>query len=198
MQPETPASQAASPESDPSLVRADADLLEPGEELMTVVHRHPIGIVMIYIEALVGIIAILALTMVLAPSFFQDLSGSAYWLFLAGVVVGVTLIALILFLATYIYRQCRLLVTDRSLIQIMQRGLFNRKVSRLSMSNVEDVNAETKGFLATIFGFGTLNVETAGEMENFTFPYCPKPNFYADRIIEARQAYARRRPEKNT
>lgn len=198
MQPETPAPQAASPETDPSLARADSDLLEPGEELVKVVHRHPIGIVFIYIETLIGVIAILALAMVLAPSFFQDLSGNAYWLFLAAVVFGATLIALILFLATYIYRQCRLLVTDRSLIQVMQRGLFNRKVSRLSMSNVEDVNAETKGFLATIFGYGTLNVETAGEMENFTFPYCPKPNYYADQIIEARQAYARRHSEENT
>ena len=28
-------------------------------------------------------------------------------------------------------------------------------------------------------------------MENFTFPYCPRPNYYADQIIEARQRYAR-------
>jgi hypothetical protein len=55
---------------------------------------------------------------------------------------------------------------------------------------VEDVSAEQKGFLPTFFNYGTLVVQTAGEMENFVFPYCPNPNKYADRILDARQAYA--------
>jgi hypothetical protein len=57
------------------------------------------------------------------------------------------------------------------------------------MANVEDVTAEQKGILATIFGYGTLMVQTAGERENFTFYYCPDPNTYASRIIEAHQTY---------
>jgi hypothetical protein len=44
--------------------------------------------------------------------------------------------------------------------------------------------------LQTIFNYGTLTVETAGEMRNFVFPYCPNPNKYADQILDARQAYA--------
>jgi len=175
----------------PQISKSDNDLLEPGEHIVTVVHRHPIGIIVIYLEALVGVIAIIALLMVLAPSFLDNLSGQAYNLFIAGVILAVALLALILFVATYIYRQSRLMVTDKSLVQIIQRGLFIRKVSRLSMSNVQDVAAEHKGFLATIFNFGTLTVQTAGEEDNFIFPYCPNPDFYADRILEARQAYAK-------
>jgi len=175
----------------PQISKSDNDLLEPGEHIVTVVHRHPIGIVIIYLEALVGVIAIIALLMVLAPSFLDNLSGQAYNLFIAGVILAVALLALILFVATYIYRQSRLMVTDKSLVQIIQRGLFIRKVSRLSMSNVQDVAAEHKGFLATIFNFGTLTVQTAGEEDNFIFPYCPNPDFYADKILEARQAFAK-------
>jgi hypothetical protein len=98
---------------------------------------------------------------------------------------------LILFTATYIYKQSRLLVTDKSLVQIIQKTLFNKKVSRLSMSNVEDVSEEQRGFLASFFNYGTLTVQTAGTEDNFVFSLCPNPAKLADRIIEARQAYAK-------
>jgi hypothetical protein len=40
--------------------------------------------------------------------------------------------------------------------------------------------------LATIFGFGTLNIETAGELPNFVFTYCPNPNLIAKELIDAK------------
>jgi len=154
-----------------------------------VVHRHPIGIIMIYIEALVGVGAVVALLILLSPSVLQNLSGQAYTLMMGIIILAIGLVAMILLLATYIYRQSRLVVSDKSLIQVIQRGLFIRKISRLSMSNVQDVQADHEGFLATIFNFGTLTVETAGEEDNFIFPLCPTPDTYADRVLEARQRY---------
>ena len=165
-------------------------MLEPGEHVVIVVHRHPIGIIAIYLEALVGAIAMVALVIALSPGFLNNLSGQAYTLMIAIVVIAVALLALILLVATYIYRQSHLIVSDRSLIQIVQKGLFIRKISRLSMSNVQDVTADHEGFLATIFNFGTLTIETAGEEDNFVFPWCPSPDVYAERILEARQRYA--------
>ena len=169
MPPENPAPAPATPPPAADLPlgvsKADCDLLETGEHVVTVVHRHPIGIIAIYVETFVGVAALVGLTMVLAPSFVSDLSGETYRLFLAGVVVGIMLLALILFVATYIYRQSRLIVSNKSLIQILQKGLFIRKISRLSMSNVQDVSAEHNGFLATIFGYGTFTVETAGDTD---------------------------------
>ena len=164
-------------------------MLEPGECVITVVHRHPIGIIAIYLVTLIGVIALIALVMFTGASFFSNLSPQAYRLFLAGVIVAITLLALVLFVATYIYRQSRLIVSDKSLVQIIQRGLFVRKVSRLSMSNVQDVSADHNGFLPTILGYGTLTVETAGEEDNFVFAYCPTPDTYAERILEAREKY---------
>ena len=116
---------------------------------------------------------------------------------MAIIVLGAVLIVLVLFTVTYIYRQSKLLVTDRSLVQIMQKSLFNKKVSRLSMSNVEDVSEEQRGILSSIFNYGTLMVQTAGTMENFIFTLCPNPSGLADRIIEARQDYARKIEEED-
>lgn len=141
--------------------------------------------------ATAAIVAILALVVALSPDTFNADSVNISPALSAIIVVGATLLVLILFTATYVYRQSRLLVTDRSLVQIIQKTLFNKKVSRLSMSNVEDVSEEQRGFLASFFNYGTLTVQTAGTEDNFVFTLCPNPTKLADRIIEARQAYAK-------
>ncbi len=170
---------------------ADSDLLEPGETVLTVVRRSIIGLVGIYAVAIVAVAAIVTLAVVLSPGTFKTSSTTISSSLTAVIAIAALLLALILFTATYVYRQSRLLVTDKSLVQILQKTLFIRKVSRLSMSNVEDVNEEQRGVLANIFGYGTLTVQTAGTEDNFIFSLCPNPARLADRIIEARQVYAR-------
>lgn len=175
----------------------DQDLLEPGEQVVVIVRKHPIGIIGIYVEALIGLLAVFGLLLAVAPDFFNGLSPQAYKILVVLIVFGLAVLIFFLFTATYVYRQSRLLVTDRSLVQILQKSLFIRKVSRLSMSNVEDVSAEERGILSTIFDYGTIIVQTAGTLDNFIFPYCPSPTKYADQIIEARQRYARSLEEEH-
>lgn len=186
---------AVPPQSPPPIAPAEA-MLDADEHVVTIVHRSFIGIVFIYLEALGAIAALLALAILAFPGIFSSLSANSNMLLALAAVFAIALIFLILFLATYIYRQSKLIVTDKNLIQILQRGLFVRKISRLSMSNVEDVTAEQKGILPTVFNYGTLTVQTAGEMENFVFPYCPNPNKYANSILDARQAYADRHKDE--
>jgi uncharacterized membrane protein YdbT with pleckstrin-like domain len=178
------------------LLSSEIALFNSDEHVVTVVHRSIIGLVYIYLFALAAVVALIALAVLAFPSIFSSLSDNSNMLVLAGTVFAVALIFFILFIATYIYRQNKLIVTDQNLIQILQGGLFARKVSRLSVSNVEDVSANQRGFLPTFFNYGTLVVQTAGEMENFIFPYCPNPNKFADQILDARQAYADRLKEE--
>jgi hypothetical protein len=168
---------------------AAADMLEAGESIITVVHRSIIGLIGIYLVAFVAVGAITTLVIVLSPDTFNTSSATISGELSAIILLSAILLVLILFTATYIYRQSRLLITDRSLVQILQKSLFIRKVSRLSMSDVEDVSAEHRGILPAIFGYGTLTVQTAGERENFEFSLCPTPEKYADQIIEARQKF---------
>ena len=172
-------------------------MLEPGENILTVVHRSVIGLVGIYLVAIVAVAAIFGLLLALSPGTFDTSSPTISGSLSAIIVLGAVLLVLILFTATYVYRQSRLLITDKSLVQIMQKTLFSRKVSRLSMSNVEDVNEEQRGIISSIFNYGTMTVQTAGTEDNFVFTLCPNPTKLADRIIEARQAYAEKLKEEN-
>jgi membrane protein YdbS with pleckstrin-like domain len=167
------------------------DMLEPDESVLTVVHRSAIGLLGIYLVAVIAVAAITTLVIILSPGTFDTSSQSISGALSAIIILSAILLVLILFTATYVYRQSRLLVTNKSLVQVMQRTLFIRKVSRLSMSNVEDVNEEQRGILASIFNYGTLTIQTAGTEDNFIFTLCPNPTQLADRIIEARQAYAK-------
>ncbi|MEO5627372.1 MAG: PH domain-containing protein [Candidatus Saccharimonadales bacterium] len=162
----------------------------PGENMLHVVHRSFVGLLLVYIQVGVGFIAGAVLLYFLTPVVFSDIETSRQNLY-ASVAVGLiaVLLWLVLLIYTYIYRQSKLIITDKNLTQVLQQGLFNRKVSELSMSNVEDVTANQRGVFASIFGYGNLNVETAGEQNNFNFKFCPKPNFYGRIILDARQAY---------
>ena len=174
-----------------SIAKSDEKLLEPGEKLVTIVRRHPIGIVGIYAEMGAGIAAVVAIVLLAIYSFFNNLSSSTKGLIAAGAVFVVAFLVIILLVSVYVYHQCRLVVTDKSVVQILQKALFNRKISRLSMSNVEDVNVTQQGILQTYFNYGTLVIQTAGEVDNFVFAYCPDPDNYANRILEARQQFVR-------
>lgn len=177
----------------PPIIVTDSTLrnmLEPGEQPLAVVHRHVIGIIGLYLGVLAGIIVIVIFFALVAPDLFDNLSKQSWRALLGGIVFAVAILTLFLFVATYVYRQSRLFITDRNLIQITQTSLFIRNVVRVSIANVEDVSAEQRGILATLFNYGNLLIQTAGARPNFTFKTCPDPNRYANRINEARQAYA--------
>ena len=69
------------------------------------------------------------------------------------------------------------------IIEVVQRGLFSRSVSQLSMARVQDVNATRRGLFATLLDYGNIEVETAGEIDNFVFNFAPHPQQLADECL---------------
>lgn len=160
--------------------------VDDDEKKLAEIHKHPLGIIFLYIQATIGLIVAILLAYILLPAVVTNTDDAFFYgnLFAA---VSVSLAFLVMLIATYIYRQNRLILTDRNLTQILQYGLFNRKVSQLNMTNVEDVTAIQNGILSTVFNVGTLKIETAGEQMNFNFSFCPNPGYYAKIILDARE-----------
>ena len=153
------------------------------------VRRHPIGLFFIYLQVLVG----LGLSFIIIFAFLPDLlqvfnisaslgGGIASFFAVLTSFLGV----IFLILATRIYHASQLIITTDNVTQILQVGLFHRKVSEVSMGNVEDVTAHQKGIFQTVFNYGRVHIETAGEQNNYDFIYCPNPNAYAKAIQDAR------------
>jgi hypothetical protein len=94
---------------------------------------------------------------------------------------------MIFVIATFLYWQTKIIITSENLIQVLQKDLLHSKTSRLALTDIEDVTAEQHGFLPTLFGYGSLAIETAGEQANFIFTFCPKPNLIAKELIDAKE-----------
>lgn len=152
------------------------------------IRRHPVGLVIIYIQFIFAISLSIGLLAILLPSFIG--SNNSASLFVGILTLLMTVLGIFfLILATSIYRRNQLIVTDLHVTEVQQIGLFNRKVSELSMANIEDVTASTHGLFSTMFNYGTLTVETANEQHNFVFKYCPNSNAYAKAIQDCRSTY---------
>lgn len=59
-------------------------------------------------------------------------------------------------------------VTEKRIIAVDQRNVFDRGVSNLRFDRIQDVTINVKGFIATMLNFGDIRVQTAGE-DNMDF-----------------------------
>ncbi|MEO8784900.1 MAG: PH domain-containing protein [Candidatus Saccharimonadales bacterium] len=213
MQPNTPT--ANSPQTDPTSSSQPVEsgqLLEPGqpvvepvtnrlqsktlegfdssESKLEEVHRSVAGLVVVYVEVMLGMVAGIVLLAFMIPVVLPNAQSSQVNMYLlsgVGILAVITWLALSVF--THIYKMSKLIISDENLTQIIQNGLFNRSVAELSLADVEDVSAHQNGIIASLFGYGQLEIQTAGASDNFVFKYCPRPNFYGKRILTARQSY---------
>lgn len=77
------------------------------------------------------------------------------------------------------------IVTNERILDIVQKGFFNRTTSELSLHKVQDITVKTHGFIQTMFDFGDVEIETAGAALNkFKFRQVPRPNLVKDRIMK--------------
>jgi len=75
------------------------------------------------------------------------------------------------------------IVTSNRIINIDQRGLFNREVSTLRIERIQDVTYEINGIIATVLGFGDVHVQTAGETDEFLIKGIKNPEYIKKKIL---------------
>lgn len=160
------------------------------------IRRHPIGLIGVHIMAGLMLLALAAVIFGVLPHVLTDVATSR--LLAVGTLVFVLAAALVfgfLAISHKIYWGNSWILTSDSLTQVTQASLFDRQSSQLSLGNLEDVTAEQNGVLAHMFNFGVLRVETAGERSKFVFRYCPNPNLYAQKVLEAREEFEQGKQE---
>ena len=76
------------------------------------------------------------------------------------------------------------IITSMRIVDIHQFGFFRRQVTSFLLSRVQDVTTDVEGFLPTLFGFGTLRVETAGDAsQHFSMTGIRNPETIRDLIL---------------
>lgn len=169
---------------------------DDNEVIVREIRKDPFGLFMIYFGGAMATF-VLFLVMVLGGSIFdtsQVTEGSG----VASESVNSVIIAIGFFLcvgavivtaiAAYLYRNNVVLVTSEKICQMLYISLFNRKISSLSIADVQDVTVKQSGIFAHIFDYGTLTIETAGEQSNYTFTFTPEPYEASKSLVGSHEA----------
>lgn len=162
---------------------------DQNEELVWEIRKHPFGLFLVYFTGLV-ITSIIFIFLVLVPSVFDrnflglgiELGAVRPVLIIIGFLM--TTFSLIgTAIGAYLYQANVVIVTSEKIAQLLYRTLFDRKISQLSIGDVQDVSVQQKGIFARMFNYGTLVVETAGEQNNYVFTFTPQPYETAKAIV---------------
>ena len=74
-------------------------------------------------------------------------------------------------------------ITSKRLIDIEQKGFFNREVSTLNFENIEDISVTIKGIIPTFLKFGEIRVQTAAESREFVMRMAKDPTEIKNTIL---------------
>lgn len=146
------------------------------ERLILFLRRHPFILVarwLIYIFLALVPVAIYLFLVNLQPQLlanniiyiFLFLLGSIYYLYLV----------LFMFSAFIDFYLDVWIVTDQRIINIEQKGLFNREIAEQGLDRIQDVSGVQKGIFQTFLSFGDVHIQTAGEAQKFIFRQIASP-----------------------
>lgn len=163
--------------------------MDANESIECVIRKHPIGLFLtyatgIFVSASVFVASFVAGIGISNTDMFGNVLGMP-----PGVIVisiGALLAAVVMFftyVAGYIYQHNMIIVTSDKIAQVLYKNLIDRKVSQLSVGEIQDVTVDQRGLLARFFNYGNLVIETAGEQNNYEFTFTPYPHKCAKDIV---------------
>lgn len=128
------------------------------EEVLLVFRKHPVvmrkGLIFGMAAWLVGPIYVMVLSL-LRPE--NPPSMALFGLCLLGSIV----LGILIFMPWYIsWYFSVFIVTNQRLLQITQKGLFNRSVVDMSLQQIQMINYQVAGLQETLLGFGTIMMQT--------------------------------------
>lgn len=108
------------------------------------------------------------------PSAFTTILSLFYYLL-------VTTVAFLNFITWYYNIS---LVTNKKIIDIDFSDLLYHNVAATKTEQIEDVDYTQSGFIRTLFNYGDVFLQTAGESRNFDFLAVPNPTLAIDIIVD--------------
>jgi hypothetical protein len=164
----------------PDKVNSQEDLVLVVREDLVIIATKAVGLFLVFL--------ILLASRTLLLGFLDKFGIAVFDLIFFGVNAMLILIFSIIFHNYYLSIQ---IVTSERIIDVDQRGLFNREVNTLSIGNIEDVSYKKSGFWGTLLDFGNVVVQTAGnsgegiggKINGFVFDNVPNPGYVSTAVM---------------
>lgn len=178
--------------------------LSEGEFVILEIKRHPIGLWIPIGMGVFVVICLMSMAMIY-PMWLSNQSMNAVEVSAfppAGLVILVTfllsgLVGLFTYLIVWVYLRNQFFLTNESVIQEIQNGVFARHEQTVSLGSVEDVSFVRNGVLQTMFDFGSIRLSTEGEETTYRFHYVQNPKQQTAILTNAVEAFKNGRPVKD-
>ncbi len=163
---------------------------DPDEKVIAIVRKHslvlmtPFVVLSLFILVVITLYALLDYLGAISNTFSNSIARGIFGL----LILYATLYSFTSWLIKYLDI---LILTNKHLVIIRQDGLFMRGVSVLDLGTIQDVATKQHGFIQTIFGFGKIDVQTAGEAPNFVYSGVANPISIQDAIMDAKEIYVK-------
>lgn len=176
-----------------SLLRYPNLPIHHGEYVIMALRRNTVGLLSIWLV----IVLLIVLTLAILPiySLNHDTIAAALGAnpnnLLSPVVLAVPLLFInSLFIlggliASNVYSQNRLYLTNENIINYKKIGLFSTQMQHLNLINVDDVSSKQQGILQHVLHYGTINISTSSEDTVYIFEYANNPERVVRIITDA-------------
>lgn len=128
------------------------------EEVLFVFRKHPVvmrkGLLLGLVALLIGPVVTMVLT------FARPNNPPTMTFFFLSIAVSFVIGLILMFPSWITWFYSVFIVTDQRMIQITQKGMFNRSVVDLGLNQIQMVNYEVAGLQQTLLGFGTIVMQT--------------------------------------
>ncbi len=160
--------------------------VKEGEEVLALVRRTPLVVL--------GR-TLLVVVLIIAPFFFL------YPLLKLGsigalIVGGSVLVGAFLGMRTlWVHQLNAFILTPSRIVDVDQRGFFHRMVSETTFDKVQDVSYVIQGITATVFRYGSVVIQTAGNAANLELQGVRYPQRVQELILKLQRDATGRKPE---
>jgi len=155
--------------------------LEENEEIELVVRHHWISFMGAFLKIIIPPIALLVLIykvgLVKSLSWFDNVIFS--WVFFIIFLIWATFT----FYSWFIWYFDVAILTNKRVIVIEQKALFNKIVSAAGLEKIQDTTIQISGLVPTLFGYGSVIIQTAGEAANLVIRDIPEPGKVQQKIL---------------
>lgn len=171
----------------------------PGEKVIKVLNRHKLILFFrFFMFCALAIIPLGFFLIMMSRGYLNILNDLVYGpviiLSTSGYYLFIWLLFFFLF-SDYYLDVC--IITNERIIGIMQKGFFSRTISEKMMSCVQDVTSEIKGVIPTLFNYGSIFIQTAGEVERFTLFEVPEAEAVRELVIKIVEEHQSKIEENN-
>ena len=106
------------------------------------------------------------LALLILKAFLSGLSQNLIYFFDSLMWSAASILVMMFALMFHNYYLSMQIITSERIIDVDQTGLLKREVNSVPLQNIQDITTKQNGFLATIFNFGNIALETSGQSPN--------------------------------